>query len=159
MPGPISVDQLDRERYADVEALLVGWVRDSLAASLALVVSTEMPPADDLAAVLAEQSAQHWVQIEAFGGADKTPASETVSVDVTVYTPGDADGNPDRAGASDCAQRLRTALLFHLPGFDDGQATVSLVATISRPSPRPYDDNPVARKFGASYAVTVKTHS
>jgi hypothetical protein len=153
---PIPVDVLTRTRYADVEWLLTHWTRGALGA-LDLAVASEMPDAGELEQILEQRAG--FVQIEAFGGpGERNPAQDTANVDVDVYVGGDTDGNPDRASASDLAELLRSAFLFHLPGYFTDTATVSGVATMSRPSARPYDDNATVRRFGASYQVTVKSH-
>lgn len=153
---PINLADLERTRYVDVEALLVGWIAGALA-DAGLTVSTELPEGDELAAALADDT-PYYVQVEAFGGAERNPAQDAAQVDVDVYAGADPDGNPDRAGASDTAELVRAALLFYLPGYDNGQATVSAVNTISRPSARPYDDATDIRRFGAAYQVITKSH-
>jgi hypothetical protein len=154
---PLDLDALDRERYADVEELLCTWLRQAFAA-MGVTVSTGLPEGDELAEALTDDT-PYYIAVEAFGGADRNPAQDVASVDVDVYAPADLDGNPDRAGASDAAERVRAGLLFHLSGYDNGTATVSAVATMSRPTARPYDDNSNVTRFSAAYQVTVKSHN
>lgn len=156
MVDPIALEDLQRYRYADVEAFLVTWVNGALGPTLDLACSTEQPLGDGLAALL--DGHRFYVQIEAFGGAEIDPARDGVNVDVDVYGPPDESGNADRAGASDIAELIRSAFLFHLPGYDDGHATVSAAKTISRPTARPYDDNTNTRRFSAAYQVVLKSH-
>jgi hypothetical protein len=99
------------------------------------------------------------VQVEAFGGNDLNPALDECRVDVDVYAPADPDGNPDRGLAHDVAAYVRAGFLFHLPGHWTDEATVSRVATVSRPTARPYDENTSIRRFSAAYSVTVKSRS
>lgn len=153
--APLDVDALRAVRYEDAEALLTWWTRGALSA-LDLVVATEMPDAGDLTAILDAHAA--FVQIEVFGGSERNPAQDVISVDVDVYVAGDADGNPNRSGAADLAELLRAAWLFNLPGYHTATATVSGVATMSRPSARPYDDNSTVRRIGAAYQVVLKSH-
>lgn len=152
--APLVLADLERVRYADVETLLIGW----LTAAFTVIggrYAAEMPDAGQLEAELAEHGI--FVQVEAFGGSNRNPAQDVANVDVDVYAPADADGNPDRGSASDHAELIRAALLFRLPGYYSDKATVSAVATMSRPCARPYDDAGSVRRFGASYQVTVKS--
>jgi hypothetical protein len=152
---PLDLGELQALRRPDVEALLIDWLTVSFSA-IGGHFATEMPDAGELL----DQMDEHgfFVQVEAFGGADKNPAQEQVNVDVDVYAPGDQDGNPDRGLAMDTAELLRAALLWRLPGHWTEQATVSKVATMSRPCARPYDDNTTVRRVGATYQLTVKAH-
>lgn len=144
-------------QYADVEALLVVWLPTAVTGIRAL---TDLPA--DLLAALADEDAdlRGIVQVEAFGGADTDPSAEIVNVDVDVYVPPDADGEPDRAAARDLAEDVRSAVLVVLPGtvhaLPSGAATVQAARTISRPTVRPYDESPV-RRFHASYRIKVAT--
>jgi hypothetical protein len=157
MSSPVvePLDPAALRRFADVELLLVDWLLAALGGPLNLKVSTEVPPGDELAAVLAEYAG--YVHVEAFGGADKNAAQDVARVDVDVYVPPDADGNPNRGAASDLAELIRAALLFNLPGFYTDTATISSVATVSRPTARPYDDDSTLRKFGAAYQIEIKS--
>ncbi|MEU8023755.1 hypothetical protein AB0B88_16220 [Micromonospora haikouensis] len=152
---PLDLAALARIRYADVEQLITEWIRGAFAALNPHVV-TELPDATEMDALMT--AGRLVVQVEAFGGADRNPAQDVANVDVDVYAPGDADGNPDRGRAADTAELLRVALLFVLPGFHNEVATVSEVATMSRPTARPYDDNTKTRRFSAAYQVVVKSH-
>lgn len=151
---PLDLGELQALRRPDVEQLVIDW----LAAAFATIgghFATEMP---DAGALVDEMTAHgFFVQVEAFGGADVNPAQEDVNLDVDVYAPGDDDGNPDRGLAVDTAELIRAALLWRLPGHWTAEATVSKVATMSRPCARPYDDNSTVRRVGASYQLRVKT--
>lgn len=149
---PLDLAELQALRRPDVEALLIDWLTASFAA-IGGHFATEMPDAGDLLAEMAESG--FFVQVEAFGGADRNPSQELVNVDVDVYAPGDADGNPDRGLAVDTAELVRAALLWRLPGHWTADATVQKVGTMSRPCARPYDDNSTVRRVGASYQITV----
>lgn len=152
---PLDLAALARIRYADVEHLLTGWIRAAFAALNPHVV-TEQPDATEMDALMG--AGRLVVQVEAFGGADRNPAQDVANVDVDVYAPGDADGNPDRGRAADAAELLRVALLRVLPGYHTADATVSEVSTMSRPTARPYDDNTTTRRFSAAYQVVIKSH-
>lgn len=145
---PFDLDAL--RPFGDVEQLLIDWLTAGFAGTIA-VVSTERPPLDDLA------TSFPYVQVEAFGGTDVNAAQDTPRVDVDVFTGPDADGNPDRGGASDLAELIRAAMLNLLPGYTTGPMTVQNVRTFSRPTARPYDDNPTLRRFSAAYELTVAT--
>lgn len=156
--GPIPVDELRRRRRVDVEQLLTDWTTAAFA-GLRLKVSTELPPGDQLAAALADYP-DGYVQVEAFGGPGAVdPTQESVNVDVDAYVAGDADGNPNRAGAADLAELLRVAYMEYLPGYttDDGHATVTEVTEFARPTARPYDADPNLRRFSAAYQFTVQS--
>ncbi len=150
--APFDRAELEALRRPDVEALLIGW----LAAAFAQIggyYATEMPDAGELLDLMGAHGL--FVQVEAFGGADRNPSQETVNVDVDVYAPGDDDGNPDRGAAFDHAELIRAALLWRLPGHWTAEATVQKVGTMSRPCARPYDDNTTVRRVGATYQLTV----
>lgn len=153
---PLDVDELAALRYADAEALLIDWLAGSFAGIADLLVANELPQADELQALL--DSRRPFVHVEGFGGTERNPAQDQVNIDVDLYWPGDADGNPDREGAQDFARLIRAALLFRLPGWSTADATVSEVSTFSRPSPRPYDVNPTVRRIGAAYQLVIKSH-
>lgn len=152
---PLDLAALARVRYADVEQLLTEWIRGAFAALNPHVV-TELPDATEMDELMSADRLV--VHVEAFGGSDRNPAQDVANVDVDVYAPGDADGNPDRGRAADAAALLRAALLFRLPGYHNEEATVSEVSTFSRPTARPYDDNTTTRKFSAAYQVVIKSH-
>lgn len=152
---PLDLAELQRLRRPDVEGLLIDWCTTALS-QVGGHYASEMPDAGELVEIMTARG--FFVQVEAFGGADKNPAQEDVNVDVDVYAPGDADGNPDRGAALDTAELIRAALLWRLPGFWTAEAIVSKVGTMSRPCARPYDDNTTVRRVGASYQVTVKAH-
>jgi hypothetical protein len=150
---PLTRGELEALRRPDVEALLIDWLVAAFRPQLGGHFATEMPDAGELLGQMAEHG--FFVQVEAFGGADKNPSQETVNVDVDVYAPGDEDGNPDRGLAVDTAELLRAALLWRLPGHWTADATVQKVGTMSRPCARPYDDNTTVRRVGATYQVTI----
>lgn len=152
---PLDLDDLTRDRAADVEQLIIDWVRQAFAA-MDLHVANELPPGDELTEVLADHTA--FVHVEAFGGGDRNVVQENVNVDVDVYVGPDSDGNPNRAAAADIAALLRAGVLFHLPGYYTATATVSAVSTMSRPTARPYDDNSALRRYSAAYTMVIKSH-
>lgn len=151
--APLDLSAL--RRYADAEQLVVDWLLAALGGPLGIKVATELPPGGELGALLGAYAG--FVHVEAFGGGEVNAAQDVVSIDVDCYVPSDADGNPDRAGASDMAELVRAAVLFHLPGYYTSTATVSAVRTISRPTARPYDDNSALRKFSAAYEFKIKS--
>lgn len=158
---PLDPAVLTGERYADAEQLLVDWLEQALAA-LQLRARTRLPEGDALQALLAEPDVAGVIHVEAFGGDDIDPLRERVNVDVDLYWPALPDGNPDDAGANDTAALIRAALLYHLPGYyttmtDGTVATVHAVATFSRPTARPYDDNLAICRRHAAYQVTIAT--
>lgn len=147
---PLNLDQLAGQRFHDVEVMLTAWIRQAFAA-LDPVVATEIPEGGDLAGM------PLFVRVSAYGGRDLNPAQDRPNVDVDVFVGPDGDGNPDQGGANDVAELLRTALLFHLPGYDDGHLTVSAVTTVSRPTRRDWDEASPARRCHAAYSVVVKS--
>lgn len=132
--------------YGDAEALVV--VEGAAALDLRLVT--------DLPAELLAADVLPLVQVGAFGGVDLDPARELVRLDADVYVGPDADGEPDRAGARDIAERVRAWFLRGLPGTTRDGMTVQRVRTISRPTARPYDESPV-RRCHAAYELVIAT--
>lgn len=132
--------------FYDAHLLLVQW----LGSALGVRACTELPA--DLAGELP------LVQVQVIGGAELNPAVETVSVDIDVYVGPTAEGLPDPGTGSDLAERIRTALLYVLPGYvtPDGHATVVGASTVSRPAPRPYDQTPI-RRYQAAYRLLIQT--
>jgi hypothetical protein len=158
---PLDPEVLQRERYADAEQLLVDWLEQALAA-LHLQARTRMPKGDDLQALLAQEDVAGLIHVEVFDGDDLNAAQERINTDVDLYVPELADGNPDDAGANDLAALIRSAMLYHLPGYyatmpDGSTATVQEVVTFSRPTARPYDDNSAICRRHAAYQVTIAT--
>jgi hypothetical protein len=157
---PIDPAVLARERYADVEHVLVDWLEAALA-GLGIKAKTRMPEGDALEALLTEPDVGGLLHVEAFDGHDLDPARERINVDVDLYVAALPDGNPDDAGANDLAALIRAAMLFHLPGYyttlDGHSATVQAVATFARPTARPYDDNTAICRRHAAYQVTIAT--
>lgn len=133
--------------YADVEELLV----DLIGTALDVRVVTDLP-AELTAAVLPV------IQVYAYGGTDIDPSREIVNIDVDCYVGPDVDGEPDRAGARDLAERARAYLLRVLPGTTVDGVTVQHVRTISRPTAREYDESPIRRRH-AAYGLRVATRS
>jgi hypothetical protein len=153
---PLDRAELEAIRYADVEALLIGWLTAAFGVIGGKFVSEEPDPGE-LPGLLVEHGTL--TVVSAFGGVDRNPAQDVANVDVDTYVPGDANGNPDPGAAQDYAELLRSAFLFRLPGYYTTSATVSGVATMSRPCARPYDDDAsTVRRVGATYQVTVKSH-
>ncbi len=154
--APLDRAELEAIRYADVEALLIGWATAAFATIGGKFVN-EVPTPGELSDLLAEHGTL--TVVSAFGGADRNPAQDEARVEVDTYVPGDSAGNPDVGAAQDYAELLRSAFLFRLPGHYTASATVSGVATMSRPCARPYDDDAsTVRRVGATYQVTVKSH-
>lgn len=132
--------------FYDVAYLLVTW----LTSALGVRAVTELPAdlADELPIV----------QVAIVGGAEQNPAIEQVNVDIDVYVGPTSEGLPDLGTASDLAERIRTAVLYVLPGYvtPDGLATVVGASTIARPAPRPYDQTPI-RRYQAAYRLYVQS--
>ena len=130
--------------YADVEQLLIGWLADV----------TDLRVVGELPVQVAEPT----VQVGAIGGAETSPATDRVSVDVDVFVPADADGEPRLETAQDLGQWLRTLILRDLPGHTATvggvKATVISARGLSRPVRRPYDESGL-RRVQASYSLLV----
>lgn len=123
--------------YADVEALLVGW----LGAQLTVRTCTELPA--DLTGALPV------VQVDRIGGADRDVSLDIATVDVDCYALG-------RLAAAQLAARARTALLHALPGTTAAGGVVVRVQTLSAPASRPYDTTSAVHRCGGSYQLTVQ---
>jgi hypothetical protein len=132
--------------YADVERILVTWLETATG-----IRTVTEAPADII---------EDFIQVEAFGGADRNPGIDVANVDVDFYAVPTATGEPDRGAARDGAELVRRKMLRNLPGhvvtFDGVTATVAAVATISRPTARPWDESNI-RRFHAAYRVTVQS--
>lgn len=117
----------------DVEAELVAWLADQLAAR----VLTDLPA--DLGSVLPV------VQIERVGGDDDGIRLDRAFVDVDAYA-------STRQAASELLSQARSVLLAHLRGVVTEKAVFTAARTISAPARRPYE-NPSVRRFGATYEI------
>lgn len=126
--------------FGGVEALLIGW----LSGQLGVRCLTDLP------ANLATQLPV--VQVVRIGGPtdDNDPNFHTPTVSVDCFA-------VDRAAATALSQQADDALRKVLPGVTTGGATVTKVQTISGASWRPWDDLAL-RRFGASYALHLKTN-
>lgn len=127
--------------YSGVETLLRGFLLTQIAGTR---IVTELP------AKLGTQLPV--VQVVRIGGPsdDNDPNFHTPTVSVDCFA-------VDRASATALAQQVDDALRKVLPGVTTGGATVTKVQTISGASWRPWDDTKL-RRFGASYALHVKTY-
>lgn len=123
----------------DVEALLIGWLRSTL----------DVRALTDLPADLADTLPV--VQVTRIGGPDddNNPNFDAPTVAVDCYA-------ADRAGAITLAAAVKAALRGSLPGQTIGTSTVTKVQTVTGPSWRPYD-NTELRRFGATYALHIKS--
>lgn len=158
---PIDPAVLARERYGDVEQMLVDWLEQALAL-LKVRARTQLPEGDSLLDLLDDPDVDALLHVEAYDGHDVNAAQEIVNVDVDTYVGSAPDGNADDDGCERMAALVHAAMLFHLPNHfaataDDATITVQRVATFSRPTARPYDDNSAIRKRGAAYQLTVAT--
>jgi hypothetical protein len=126
--------------FGGVEALLIGW----LSGQLGVRCVTDLP------AGLAD--AVPVVQVVRIGGPsdDNDPNFHVPTVSIDCFA-------VDRASATVLAQQVDDALRKVLPGVTTGGATVTKVQTVSGASWRPWDDTTL-RRFGASYALHIKTN-
>ncbi|MFJ5070252.1 hypothetical protein ACIQC7_27965 [Kitasatospora sp. NPDC088556] len=120
--------------WPDHEAVLVAFLTADLAGP---VVTTETD--NDL------QDHLPLVQVRRAGGGDDGFRLDRALVDVDVYA-------ASRADASALARQIRTALLSRLRGSVQPTAVVGLVATVSAPAWRPYE-NTGLRRVGATYEI------
>lgn len=129
---------------ADVEALLVPWLADTLNG---LRVGTETPA--DLASVVP------YVKLTVIGGTDNddNPRFELASVVTESF-------GSSRGAALDLAQQVKTAFRVTLPGtlLNDASSVVTKTQTIALPGVIPYD-NTSLRRVLASYRLYVKTRT
>lgn len=115
--------------YADVEALLVGW----LAARFPTVrACTELP------AALPPQT----IQVVRFGGGPGAIPFDLAHVDIDCYA-------ADRAGAHALAASVQAALMYALPGYSTNGSRVLSAECTSGPSWAPYDNTNVRRNTAA----------
>lgn len=129
---------------ADIEQILV----DYLAAQLQVRTCTELP------AELAVPDTLPIVQVEeVFGPGESVPSLDVCDVDIDAY----AETRPD---AKDLAERVRSLIMYDLPGrtFANGLVSISKVSTDRKPSRLPYDDSGI-RRFGAAYRITVHSRA
>lgn len=132
--------------FADVEALVIAFLEEE----------AETRTLAELPAEITEPL----IQVLVFGGADTSPATDLVNIDVDVYVPPGSDGEPAAPAAHDLAELVRHLMLNQLPGtttaVGGATGTVTTVRTIARPIRRPYDESGV-RRVHASYAVRVNS--
>lgn len=121
--------------FADVEKLLVGWLKTQLTP---VRVVTETPA--NLQAVLPV------IQVGRVGGADRDVVIDNALVTVDCF-------GASREAAKTLAEQVRTALRFQLPGHATTDCVVTKTTTVSAPAWRPWDDTSL-RRFGASYQIT-----
>lgn len=120
--------------WPDVEIELVAWLTGVLGG---IRVLTELPATLD--AVLPV------VQVQRVGGDDDTFRLDRALVDVDVYA-------ATRGEASALARQVRTALVMDLRGTTTAAAVFGLVATVTAPAWRPYE-NIRLRRCGATYEL------
>jgi hypothetical protein len=121
--------------WPDVEIELVAWL--SAQRGSGVRVLTELPA--DLGDVLPA------VQVQRVGGDDDTFRLDRALVDVDVYA-------ASRGDASTLARQVRDDLVMRLRGSSTVGAVFGLVATVSAPQWRPYE-NINLRRLGATYEV------
>jgi hypothetical protein len=121
--------------WPDVEIELVTWLSGQLGSSVRVL--TELPA--ELDSVLPV------VQVQRVGGDDDTFRLDRALVDVDVYA-------ATRADASMLARQVRDDLVIQLRGTSTASAVFGLVATVSAPQWRPYE-NIRLRRCGATYQM------
>ncbi len=121
--------------YADVEAVLVGW----LGSELGVRVVTELP------AILPAEI----IRVSRFGGGRAEFPFDVASVDVDTFA-------ATRRAAIQLGERVAFALMYDLPGLVSGGAIVLAAECVSAPSWAPYDNTNVRRSI-ASYRI--RTHN
>lgn len=120
--------------WVNPEAVLVAFLTGALDGP---IVTTELD--NNLAELLPV------IHVQRVGGDDDGLRLDRALVDVDVY----AD---TRAAAADLAEQVRAQLLGALRGSTQPTAVVGLVATVSAPSWRPYE-NVGLRRCGATYEL------
>lgn len=120
--------------WVNPEAVLVAFLTEALAGPL---VTTEL--GNDLLDALPV------VHVQRVGGDDDGLRLDRALVDVDVYA-------ATRVDAADLAEQVRAQLLGVLRGSTQPTAVVGLVATVSAPSWRPYE-NVELRRCGATYEL------
>ena len=93
------------------------------------------------------------IQVTRFGGSDRSYVLDDANLDVD-YFDGAHDGLSARENARTGAEKVRAALLLHLPGYAANGAAVTAVDTINAPRWVPYDNTDL-RRFVASYRITI----
>lgn len=119
----------------DIELELIGWTQGKL--------GDDVVVRDELDNKLLEELPT--VQIEVVGGDDDGIRLDRALVDVNVYA-------ATRAAAITLAAQVHGLYLTQLRGSATDNAVFGLVATVSRPAARPYENTDL-RRVGATYAV------
>ncbi|MFC8273746.1 hypothetical protein ACFUJR_14735 [Streptomyces sp. NPDC057271] len=119
----------------DIELELIGWTQDKLGSEVVVRDELDNNLTDELPTV----------QIEVVGGDDDGIRLDRALVDVNVYA-------ATRAEAIALAAQVHGLYLTELRGSKTTNAVFGLVATVSRPAARPYE-NTALRRVGATYAL------
>ncbi|QLJ01541.1 hypothetical protein HZZ00_11230 [Streptomyces sp. NEAU-sy36] len=119
----------------DVELELIGWLQTRLGADVVV--------RDELDNALLEELPT--VQVQVVAGDDDGFRLDRPLVDVDVY-------HSTRADAIALAGQVHALLLSQLRGSVTARAVFGLVATVSRPVARPYE-NTALRRVGGTYEI------
>ncbi|MEU5772733.1 hypothetical protein ABZ819_05430 [Streptomyces venezuelae] len=121
----------------DVELLVIGWLQARL--------GDDARVRDELDNRLLEELPT--VQVEVVGGGDDGFRLDRALVDINVYA-------ATRAETVALAARVHGFLLTELRGSVTDVAVVGFVATIARPTARPYE-NTALRRVGGTYQLFI----
>lgn len=119
----------------DIELELIDWTQAKLGSTVVVRDELDNNLADELPTV----------QIEVVGGDDDGIRLDRALVDVNVYA-------ATRAGAIALAAQIHGLYLTELRGSQTTNAVFGLIAAVSRPAARPYE-NTALRRVGATYAI------
>ncbi len=126
---------------ADVQKILIGWLRDQTGQRAADEVPPDYPGDEDPAPL--------FIQVDELPGpGESVPGNDICLIDIHVY-------GPDRQSTWDLAMRIRELVSYHLIGqlFEEG-ATWFRRVEASRPSRLPYPGGAI-RVVTATYRFTV----